>query len=61
MKKIREIENKAAGTKWEIYKISENEYGYRYLEYINFEWQLLFEESGYAKDGIEFEFDIKIA
>ena len=59
---IKTIENKENGTKWEIYKISENEYGCRYFELYAGEWVPLFPvESGYAKDVIEYEFDIKIA
>ena len=59
---IKTIENKAKGTKWEIYKMSENEYGCRYFERYAGKWVPLFPvESGYTKEAIEYEFDIKIA
>ena len=58
---IREIENRMNGTKWSIYKNSENNYSAKYSELYAGQWKSIFEESGYTKDGIEFEFDIKIA
>ena len=64
---VRTIENKENGTKWEIYKKSENEYFAKYYEfYSSIGWKFLFQDGGqkqgfYSKECIEYDFDIKIA
>ena len=59
--KIMEIVNKKAGTKWEILKVSEDCYTAKLYEMHSGDWRFLVQDGYYTKDGIEFEFDIKIA
>lgn len=59
--KVVEIVNKKAGTKWEILKVSEDCYTAKLYEMYSGDWRFLVQDGYYTKDGIEFEFDIKIA
>jgi hypothetical protein len=49
------------GQKWEIFKESENNYFYKYYEFISqCGWKFVTGEDSYTKDAIEWEFDIEI-
>lgn len=61
MMKVMEIVNKKAGTKWEILKVSEDCYTAKLYEMHSGDWRFLVQDGYYTKEGIEFEFDIKIA
>lgn len=59
---IKSLIDNENGTKLEIYKNGENNYGYKHYEFFtNIGWRFMFEENNYSKDAIEFEFDIKVA
>ena len=65
---VRIIEDKESGKKWEIFKKSDDEYFYKYYEFFqSCGWRFIGQDGGHkqgfywSKDGIEWEFDIKIA
>ena len=60
--KVYELIDKENGTKWEIYKVSENTYRLKYYEYYNsIGWKFVFEDDNYSREIIEDEFNIKVA
>ena len=61
--KVYELINKEDGTKWEIYKVSENIYRLKYYEYYDsIGWKFVFEDDdNYSREIIEDEFNIKVA
>ena len=60
-KKVYTMKIMEAGTKWEILKVSEDCYTAKLYEMHSGDWRFLVQDGYYTKDGIEFEFDIKIA
>ena len=60
--KVYELIDKENGTKWDIYKVSENTYRLKYYEYYNsIGWKFVFEDDNYSRKIIEDEFNIKVA
>ena len=61
--KVYELIDKENGTKWDIYKVSENTYRLKYYEYYNsIGWKFVFEDDdNYSREIIEDEFNIKVA
>ena len=61
--KVYELIDKENGTKWDIYKVSENTYRLKYYEYYDsIGWNLVFEDNdNYSREIIEDEFNIKVS
>ena len=61
--KVYELIDKENGTKWDIYKVSENTYRLKYYEhYDSIGWNLVFEDNdNYSREIIEDEFNIKVS
>jgi hypothetical protein len=58
---IKTIIDNENGKKWEIYKNSDNDYFYKYYEFFQVTgWRIIFTESNYSKDAIEWELDTEI-
>lgn len=63
--KVREIVDKEAGRKWEIFKKAEDEYFYKYYEFFAAcGWRFICQDGGhkqgyyYSKKSIEYEFAV---
>lgn len=59
---IKIIIDNENGKKWEIFKNSDNDYFYKYYEFFQVTgWRIIFTESSYSKDAIEWELDTEVA
>lgn len=64
---VKEIVDSEKGTKWEIYKESDDNYYGKYYEFFqSCGWKFMWQDGGneqgyYSKECIEYDFDIKVA
>ena len=56
-----QIINNEIGTRWDIIKQGDDTYTARYYEMCAGEWRYILEETGYTKESLEWDFDIKVA
>ncbi len=64
---VKEIIDNEVGRKWEIYKVDNDSYYYKYYEFFqSIGWRFIDQDGGkeqkfyWTKDAIEWEFDIEL-